>query len=387
MQWLTNLWWVHLPRLFRRVAVTPALALTDGLYITALPSVAAFLSPIIFLLGMLFGWLHPGFQMVFSESLPLLLLATLLGVLSGHLGMMFLAGFAVGDYFLFNPVWMFLEGSIFLNILYRFALVIEYVLLGMLTTQIPLVTKALLGQFYFVARWGKAASFIVALIGHVFLTVLLVYLWGQAVPVLIRPALAWAGQDTQRAAMTILQQAIWPLLVAAALASVVRMALQGMIALTPALSERIVTTGEAITASDITPLTERLPRVIRAFFAAAWGALLLSGLYTPWFSLPDTLWIDGVLVGFVIFVLQLLRLDVIPVPIGVWSRLMAKVPLLIRLTVGALIMLGLGAAVLPLFWGPSFRPMLFLIIVGLVVFYLLNPASPTKDSVGQPSSA
>ncbi|HEV2705682.1 MAG TPA: hypothetical protein VGV59_07130 [Pyrinomonadaceae bacterium] len=374
MQWLANLWWVRLPRALRRVAETPALVLTDGLYITSLPTLAALLPPALFLLGLLCGWLHPGFRVVFTESLAVLLMATLVGVLSGHLGALFVAGFAVGDYFLFNPAWMFGE-KVFAAFLYRFALIIEYALLSMLAAQIPLATKALVGHLYFVARLGQTAMFASAFVGHVVLTLLLVFLWGQAVPVLIRPVFTWAGGQPREADIVILQRFIWPLLATAALASVVRMACQVWVASSTAASERLAAIEEELAEGDREPLTHRLPRIVRALFTAAWGALLLSGLYE--------FRVEAALVCGVIFVLQLLRLGVVRAPLGAWPRIAERVPLLLRLAFGVLFMFALGAAVLRLFWLDTFRPTLFLVITGLVVFYLLNPTSPAHEARGE----
>lgn len=377
MQLLSNLWWVRLPHLARRGGVTPAAALTDGLYLTAWPPVAAFLPPFVLLLGLFFGWLHPGFT-VFSESRMLLLLATLLGVLSGHLGALFLAGFAFGDYFLFYPAWMY-TGNVPLNFLYRFALVIEYALLGMLTIQIPLMTKALLAQFYFVAKLGRGFSVLFAFIGHVLLTAVLVYLWGQAVPVLIRPVYTWSGRQPPVSAVVILQNAIWLLLVVAALASIARMALQVFVALSPVHSERLAAFETEIIKDDSKPLTERLPKVLRALLAGAWGALLLSGMYE--------IWLEGVVVGFVIFCLQAARLGVILVPLGAWARWMAKVPLVIRLGIAAGIVYFLADLILPQMRGGSFRPILILTVIALVLFYFLSPESPAKEVANQEQSA
>ena len=72
--------------------------MTDGLYLAARPwlGVIAPLSALV--LGLSIGWLHPGFHKGFSESVSVLVTATVVGVLSANLGTMFLLGSALGDF-------------------------------------------------------------------------------------------------------------------------------------------------------------------------------------------------------------------------------------------------------------------------------------------------
>ena len=373
MLWLTQFWWVTLPRFVRRVAITPALALTDGIYVAAFPAVSAFLSPLLLLLGFLFGSLSIGYDRVFSESLFLLLLTVFLGILSGHLGLMFLIGFAVGDYFLFEPKWIY-EGNIFLHFLYRFARVIQYGVLAMLLVQTPLLTKVLIGQFYEIMRLGRVIGVMFAFISHIFLSVVLVFLWAQAVPVLIRPLYTWTGQQPIIQAVKILQDGFLPLLVVAAVASVARMILQSVVAFSPVFSDRITAIETAVNQDSNKPLSERIP-LIPAVLAAAWGALLLSGLYSNV--------LDAIVVGIVLLILQLLRRGTIPLPLGGWAWLMGRIPLIIRLAVMVGILYGLGYVILSLYWenaGDTFRPMLIVTVISLILFYFLNPKSSATDN-------
>ncbi|HEX2035162.1 MAG TPA: pre-toxin TG domain-containing protein, partial [Chloroflexota bacterium] len=82
-----------------------ATSLFDGVYLLAWPRVAAVASPLALLLGLVFGALHPGYRIAFSESLPLLVLMVVLGTVSGHLGVLFLAGYAFGDFSLAAGEW------------------------------------------------------------------------------------------------------------------------------------------------------------------------------------------------------------------------------------------------------------------------------------------
>jgi hypothetical protein len=411
---LANLWWIKLPRFVRRVVTTPYLALTDGLYIAAVPPVAAFLSPVIFLLGLLFGSLHFGYQHAFSESLPLLLVITLLGILSGHLGFMFLAGFIPGDILIYQLLfqsqgyqgWL-LQGSFYYNAAFLFSHIIEYALLAILLVQIPLLTKALLAQFYEVLHLGKVFSLIFATLGHLLLSGLLLFYWAQIVPFLIRPVFVWNEVSTDGkippiGAMELLQgnanfefalsrlfdgnameliraKFIWVLVGLAVLASIVRMAAQIMVALSPSQNDRISALEGELTENETKTLTEYLPKVVLALFSGAWSALLLSGLYDHW--------AQGFIIGGIIFVLYLVRVGSIPLPLGAWSRWMNSVQLLVRLiAVVALVSAAYYLFVRQNIETQSFTPLFLLIIFAVVLIFLLNPGVPESENEMQPST-
>ena len=95
-------WWVYLPLGLRRLADGLATTLVDGLYLVAWPLPAFLLPPLVLLLGVLLRHSHPGYVVTVTESIPMLLLLVVLGTASGHLGLAFLAGYVLGDVFLFN---------------------------------------------------------------------------------------------------------------------------------------------------------------------------------------------------------------------------------------------------------------------------------------------
>ncbi|HRH40528.1 MAG TPA: hypothetical protein PKY82_02705 [Pyrinomonadaceae bacterium] len=374
MNALANFWWVLLPRLLKRFSPTLAAALTDGLYITTFPILAAVLSPVIFAIGLLFGCFgnvgNYFFTEAYTESYLFLALAIALGVLSAHLGTMLLMGFALGNYFLFFPFWFSnkADSSVFL---YKFSWIISYALLAIVTTRIALITKSMLAEFYLIASLGKVASVILAIFGHLLITLGLVFLWSQLVPVLIRPIFTWHDAEPTIPANEPLQKYYFIFLGLAAVASLVRMALQAAATFSDNLSQKISLVEDAITENDVKPLSEYIPRVILALCAALWAALFLSGLYTSN--------ADAVIVGVVVLVLQLLQRGVIPLPIGGYARLMESIPLALRLMVVTIVLYGVGYLILSQFWrvnNVTFRPMLFVTIFALVLFYLVNPQSP-----------
>lgn len=366
---LTELWWIRLPQTVRRLAVRPVLVLVDGLYLTAWPRVAAFLPPLALLLGLIFGAAHPGFRDVFSQSWPVLILAVLLGIFSGHLGALFLAGFAVGDFFLFHTEWAY-RGSFLRNLFQvRVPLLIEYGLLAFMTTGIALATKSLLAQLRPPERLAAQARIALAVAGHLGLTLLFVYLWMQVVPILIRPVFTWPGGSPPVDAMEILQRQGWPLLVIAAIASLGRMGLQQLVArrekFTVTVDER---ERQLNNTTPLVPLSAEVPPLARVAITSVWSTLMLSGMLERWW--------EGLILLLVISALQLARAGIIvPAVLRPWAAQIRRVPLPWRLAIGVLVTSFVARVAL----GPalartnSFRPILLLTIFALLVFYMLDP--------------
>ena len=366
---LTELWWIRLPQAARRVAVRPVLVLVDGLFIAVWPRVAALLSPLALILGLLFGALHPGFGEVFSQSWPVLILAVLLGVFSGHLGALFLVGFAFGDFFLFHREWAF-RGSLISNLFnIRVPLLIEYGLLAFMTTGIALATKSLLAQLRPPQSLPRQARILLAIAGHFGLTLLFVYLWMQVVPILIRPVFTWPGGSPPVDAMEILQQQGWPLLVIAGMASLGRMGLQQMVARNAAWSAKLDRREAQLNeTTPLVPLTATVPLAARVALTSIWSTLMLAGMFEAWW--------DGLILLVVITILQLARARVLaPRALLPWARQIERIPLPLRLAIGILVTSFVARiALAPALAGTnSFRPILLLTVFALLVFYLLDP--------------
>ncbi len=366
---LANLWWIQLPHLVRRVAARPLQIMVDGLYLTVWPAIAAILPPLALLVGFALGGWHLGFQEVFSESWIVLSLAVVLGVLSGHLGVMFLVGYALGDFFLFHSEWTFRNSFISHLIRVRIPLLIEYGLLAFMTTGIALATKGLLAQLRpprSVPRQVRAA---LAIAGHLLLTVLFVYLWMQVVPILIRPVFTWRGGTPSVAAMVILQRQGTPLLIIAGAASLARMVMQQQIAARSEWRARLDASEAALNEVEpVTPLSAAIPAVGRVALTSLWATLMLAGMVEAWW--------DGLILLAVITVLQLARARLLKADVILpWARLVRRIPLPLRLAAGVIVTSVVARAVL----GPallrtnSFRPILLLTLFALITFYLLDP--------------
>jgi hypothetical protein len=373
---LARTWWVRLPLAIRRVSRGIALTLVDGLYLAARPRVGGAAPPVAFLVGLVTGWLRLGFEQAFSESIIVLVLAVVFGVMSAHLGAMFLVGFALGDFLLAPPSYsMFTYSPLGNLVLIRIPLLIEYGLLALLTVSIPLVTKGLLFQLSLSPRLSRQLRFRVAVVGHAILTGVLIYFWTQTVPILIRPVYTWQGSEPTVEAIAPLQQGGWVLVLVAVLVSLSRMVLQGQTVSRPELGARMDAMEQRLaSAPPLVPLWQRVPLWGRVAAQALVASLLLSGMMQSWF--------DALLLGGLLFLIQAARSRLIAVPLGPWPALVERVPLLLRLVGGFALIFALSLLILRqqvVVASDSFRPIVLLTCVALVVMYLLAPGLPMES--------
>ncbi len=317
----TDFWWVRVPLAARRVSSTLARALFDGHYIAAYLRRSLFASPLTLLVGLLVGWLHPDFEYVATEAVVLISVVAALSTLSAHLGTLFLVGFAVGDFVLASHDQFYVYGLIPNLIYIRLPLLIQYGLFGLLLITIPLLTKALVSQLLPARQVGRQTHILIAIFGHALLTFGLVYLWTQAMPLLIQPIFTWPGRWVPTEAIEPLLTSGYLAAGAAVIASLTRTVLQYRTTTQPQLAARLNHVEQTLNAAA--PTKERhLPAVVLvvARTLAAW--LLLGGLFQSWFT--------SVVALPVIFVLQAARAGLVP---GL-SGLLQGIPYLVRFGVG-----------------------------------------------------
>ena len=363
--------WIKLPLAARRLSAALIVTLVDGLYLAVWPRVAVILSPLAFFSGLLIGWQHWGFQTVFSESIIVACLAVALGLMSGHLGALFVAGFICGDFVLYTFPHRSYSGGLFDHFWRtRIPSLIEYSLLA-LPVGIPIWTKALVAELTLPASLSRAFRFGVAVLAHAGISLALVYLWTQTVPVLIRPIFTWVGRNPPVAAVEPLQMGMTPLLILAVLASLGRMALQGSTAFQPGLGKRLnALHGKLNSASPVEPLWSRIHPWIKITLRTLWATLMLAGMFMSWF--------DALLIGGVILLLQAARHGLLPLPISGWQRLMERLPVVFRLLTAAIVFYFVATRVLPgqMASTNTFRPVLFLTIFALLILFALHPGTP-----------
>jgi hypothetical protein len=371
---VTDLLWVGLPLAIRRVSAGLAVATVDGLYLASRPLVGL-LAPVgAFLLGLIFGVFHPGFEAIFTESLLLLLLITVVGTLSGAVGLYLTLGFALGDLALGDhPLWRYAEladapaqyGSLLLS----------YLLLAMLAVGVPIAAKSFAAEFMLPVAAPRALRAIVGLGAMIFINGLLVYVWLQSAPLLVRPVFLWAGQTPTVPAIAPMQED-WPLIVAISiLAAIGRAVAQLLLAVKIGQPDRMTQLEERFrTAAPIVPLLSRLPLALRLVMRAAMLTLVLAGLYAA-------LW--QALLSFVVLLgAQFLGAVLSARAMKGYARIVNKIPRLIRLIVVVVPVYLLGSVVLSFYLDRgqlSFLPFLVLTIVSAILMSLLSPARPDPE--------
>ncbi len=424
-------WWVQIPLALRYVSGTAAAASVDGQYLAAWP-VAGALAPLLgLILGVLIGWrtwsfsdaaigaitvmalatvlgLFAGnlaritstslliaatvlivggllsmwsgwnFGAVFTESRGAMTLAVLLGVLSGNVGLMFVIGFAFGDFLLADVSWWPDRGWWFHLTHVHVARLVEYAVLAVLAVAQPLIVKRLLAELSLPPRHAsRQVRFLFAAVLHLAITLVFVYFWRLSTPVLIRPLFTWLGQNPPAHAIQSLQaEGGGILLIVAVVASIARMGLQGLTAFRNELGSQLDRLDEQLTsAMPVAPFATRLPHSLSIPLLAAAGTLFLAGMIQRW-------WEAGLLFA-VLCLIRGARLGLVRLPLGRWPEVAARIPLLFRLLITLLLVRLVAVPFLESEWqsGSTFRPFVIVTVFAMVVFYLLSPriAEPVRE--------
>lgn len=362
--------WLLPARLARRVSGQLAYALLDGAALVAWPAAPLLAMPAALGVGLGFGWLHPGFDELYTESLVFLLLAVAIGTLSGLLGALLTLGYALGDFLLWHRAWNAEDGVAGDLGRQWLPLLLTYALLAVLTVRTAIIAKGLAAQLALPARIDRRARFALAAAAHLLITAGLVWLWTAATPLLVRPIYTWNGRQPTIEAISPLQEEGAAVVVVALLVAGARLALQYRTAVTASLTARLDALEDTLRpARPIRPLLDRLP-LLRLLIAAATSLLLLAALLEGV--------AEAIVLGALLLAIGAARAGLLPVPLGRWPELADRIPLVVRLAIGFLIVSWLTQAVVaPSFPATtSFRPILISTILALVVLYLLNPRTP-----------
>jgi hypothetical protein len=119
----------------------------------------------------------------------------------------------------------------------------------------------------------------------------------------------------------------------------------------------------------VTPLAERVPRVLAVLGRALTTTLLLAGLYASWGD-----W--GALLLLVVLI-ETVRVGLLPLPLGPWVQFVLRLPVVVRVAGTFVVLLMLSSALAPLVQdAETFRPVVLLTGVAMVVSFLFNPVSP-----------
>jgi hypothetical protein len=371
---LIRLWWERLPLAVGRLSRTLLLVMSEGLYLVAWPTVAAFAPLVTLLAGLLVGWQRFGAETVFTQSVVILFLAVIFGFMGAQLGMMFVAGYAVADFILYgNPAAPF--GDLIAQLKFRLALVITYVALAVLAAGIPLAVRLLRAQMP-LPTMGSADLVVVVdtAVGGI-VGALFVFLYLQGLAVLIRPLYTWQGQVPPTDAVSLVQTWGWAFAFIALIAAILRILMEyGMATLSP---EAIGGVAESLEERVRSGFWERLPATAKTIAQAAVGTLVLAGLLDAWSS-ALILFAGLLIVGW--------ARRSLAVQINVWTRMIGRIPALLRLAIAV------GGAYLLSFvlltgrlYGSSFQPLVWALIISLMLTALLFPetASGSEERRGE----
>jgi hypothetical protein len=392
---LIQLFWIKPALWGRYVSRTMPMNILDGIQLTVWPKIAAFVPLVVLLIGLLFGWAQLGFESIYSESFVFLLIAIMIGFFSANLGLMFLVGFVFGEFFLaldWTSTLTWRHDTVWENILYfRIPLIMTYGLLAGLIVKVPVLIKHLLVQVRPPQGLGSQVQLGFMMIGHALVTTFLVYFWMQVMPVLVRPVFTWSSRNPPVEAIETFQvYGVW-LIVAAIVSSAARLYLQHRTTYHPYCRSRLEQVEQQLqhtfaSVNEVKPWAERFTPWGRTIALSALLTLLLSGLYASW--------LDALILGTFIFVLQAARMRLIPVPLGKWPQWMERIPLLYRLVFSFLIILFLTRTVLNHYfssWGStsqeSFTPVIVLTGLSMLIVFLLNPGTAEhKQEARQPAA-
>ncbi|GAA4409194.1 hypothetical protein GCM10023187_32120 [Nibrella viscosa] len=276
-------WWYSLPRLMGRVSRWWALVMTDGYFLITLPvTFTRWLSPALLVAGFACGWFRPGYVTTPAEAPLLFCLFLIIGILSGHLGLLLLIGFAAGDLLTTQVIFETTDAAVRAELLV--AKGHEYIIFGLVMVQIPLTAKQLTGLLVhsLLPNAGKRLSgpngrlLLLGLTSLLQLTLsgYLVFLWAQAMVLLLRTTylhFGWLSSDTIG-----FFQIRWPVLVWVAVsATLVRLAGQWSSILVPSVAQLA-----AAYEAKVRPVVYRFGRLERLpkWLTAVWNGLFLTFL-------------------------------------------------------------------------------------------------------------
>ncbi|WP_220198955.1 hypothetical protein [Ktedonospora formicarum] len=356
-----ELWWIRLPIWFRRSSVLLSEIWRDGSYLLTIPLAATLLPLLLFFFGALEGITHEGIlpnpyaggEMLvpFTQLFALLLLTAAASAFSMNVGLTTVLGYALGDtlhtaFDAHNPAlaeWYATPQTAVLNIYVPHLL--SYVIFALLVVIPTLCAKALMA---WLSRLNHSPSLLVVAVGAC-IQGGLVYAWIQAAPLLIRTFWGWGWYrlNTTTAAMYYLQTPemskwiIW----FAVFSFVLRNVLAYRASAKSSFIEREERLSRGFKEADAHPgVLRRLPPFLRALVSAGITTLVLGGVLTD----PR----EGLIFFLFLWFLLIMRGTILPRFSfwTSWTRLVARVPVLMRLLAALLIIYVLAWGAINVFW-------------------------------------
>lgn len=362
-RWI-RFWWVGLPGIAGRLSRWLLHMLADGLYLVGWRPVAALAPIVALLLGLLIGWVRLDAEVIYTQSLVIQAIALAFGFLSSLLGALFVLGYAIVDFLLPGR-----PGprtfSLLDVVLLRGALLVTYLAFAVMAAIIPAATRMARASVPLPSPERADARMAAEILIAAITGPALLFLYLQAVPLLIRPLFTWQGQTPPVDAIAPLQERGWILALVALVFAILRVILEySAAAADPAGVEALVA---AVEQADRPGLLDRLPQPVTAVIWSGIATFLVAGLLDNWFSVLiiflSILFIEG---------FRILLANRAP---G-WTRLVERVPVILRLAavlaLSALLSARLFAS---LRLGESFLPLVLALLIPLALMAVAFPGS------------
>jgi len=368
-----QLWVVRIPNRLAPWAPRLADAWAEGVWLAPWKRVAAYAPLVGLAVGFLSLLLWPGVTYCYAQSRSLMALIIAGAILSGPIGVMYVAGYMAGYLLTDLPrivLIAFTEPSALAARLG--GTLIGFLLLGILMTRVPLLARRLAeGVAERLGQPIRAAAARILLFPAT--CALLVFLWCQGMIVLVRPVFDWTGGGTSdRLDAVLTVQLHWTeLAYVAAVVALARIVLETLVV--PRLASAPVVTD--LQRKWVDPhvhgqFWRRFP-LARVALVTGVVTLLFSGMYDYSRGFAE-LWKDAAIVATATAVACLSR--VVPIIPRNWAAALIRTPALLRFVAAALLGYLLAYIIAVLFWSTgSFRIVLAGALLTMAVFQVLFP--------------
>lgn len=371
MQDFAELLWVRVPTAVRRFSQILSMVFGDGGYLRAWPRVAAGVPVGAFVVGVFFGLFYDTFTDGMIYTYSVLAVATMAGLAAFGAGIGCAAwfGFVVTDLLFTDRTGLLGFDTQVTHGFWNRAghgfipLLAAYALLFGLLVMAPVVAAAFAARAELHLRGSRDAAAVPAA-GALYVLVLtgLAFAWAHAVPVMVRPLWTFNGDVPAPDAIRPLQENTVLLAVVVGGAAIARIVVAAFASAWPG--------GRPV------PLPARSPSFVAVIarlgivpLQALFITLLLAGLITNLLA--------GLLFFLMILGILATRVVVIPMIPG-YAHQMRRIPLLVRLVACLPISYGMTALVLRND-GPSFKPLLAVLVLSLAAAAVLLPGPPMED--------
>jgi hypothetical protein len=361
---LERLWSVDIPIRLDRWVPHLADAFADGVWTAAWRRVHAFAPLAAFALGFFFRLLWPTIHNVYSESLLFLALVIAGAILSGPAGTMLLFGYALADAAML-PFSRDVYGPG--AHLRQFAgHMVGYMLLGIVAILIPQLSRWMADEI--ASKMAARGDPPLAVRGVLNMAAggVLIFIWCQAMIVLVRPVFTWSGHPPTTEAVKQVQTR-WQWLVAIAILAVLVRVILEMVARSSAGARiRHLEAQRWAVATERGMLWRRTPLIIQVALAAMVATIILAGTYVST--------IDALIVLAAIAALKAWRAGLLGSMPDWWAAAVRKIPALARFIIAPLLGFAIANIVLKVFWSSgSLRPVMIGALLTVAIFQLLFP--------------